>query len=293
MPVVTTLKRIYLGGAHHRQPRKPNPAWVQPYNPEVDSDTTGQVTRTAQATIEYTPPQGVTVDALFAFWSASDATGGSTQQALDLTADVGDDDLTLIAWYYLPGGGGEGTGMLIDAYSVAANDFVDEDFVTVTSDPSLTSQANVAGFVPTSKAETVAAFPALSGGEKLEHWLVSSDAASASGATLTAPAQSGGFAFASYHHVALPVADPTELLLGGTILYGIINDGPGVMVVGGRPIHIGPFGPLIGRLLRLVGVYTAAGALPGRSAGEIRRVLARDVHAVAGELGELARRLGG
>jgi hypothetical protein len=296
MPAVTTHKRIYLGASHHRQPRNPTP-WVEPYAAEVDSNAFGSVSRLAQPTLPYTPAGGVKVDATFAFWSASDKAGGSTQQNHALSASVGADDLTLVAWYFLPSSGpGRGTGMLIDAYSVAASDFVDEDFVTVTSDPSLTSQANIAGFVPTATAQTVAAFPALSGGESFEHWLVTSDAASASGAVLSTPAKSGGLAFATYRHappVSIPVADVTEPLLAGTILYGIIEGGDGVIFIGGRPVHIGPHGPLIGKLLVLVGVYTAAGTLPERSAGEIRRVLARDIGEVAGEIGQLAEKLGG
>ena len=210
-----------------------------------------------------------------------------------MNAVVEDDDVTLVAWYFLPGRGGDGGGVLIDAYSIAASDFVDEDFVTVTSDPSLTSQANVAGFVPTTNAETVAAFAALADGERFEHWLVTSDTASASGAILSTPVKSAGLAFATYRDVKPPVADVTEPLLGGTILYGITKGGDGVIIIGGRPIHIGPFGPLIGRLLALVGVSTAAGALPDASAAEIRRVLARDIHTVAGEIGELSKEVGG
>jgi hypothetical protein len=54
--------------------------------------------------------------------------------------------LAVTAWY-LPVGGGVGpgqSGYLLDAFSVAHGDFVDDSFVDVTSDPSLTSDANVA-----------------------------------------------------------------------------------------------------------------------------------------------------
>jgi hypothetical protein len=212
------------------------------------------VTRTADPTTPYTPPgSSVELHAKFAFWSVSDAAGGGTQQNPALSASVGASDLTLIAWYFLPGSGsGDGSGVLIDAYSVAASDFVDEDFVTVTSDPSLTTEANVVGFVPTTTAQTVAAFPALSaisGGESFEHWLVTSDTASASGAVLSTLAKSGGLAFATYRHgpsdPAVAVASVDEPLLAGTILYGVTGGGDGVIIVGGRPIHIGPHGPLI------------------------------------------------
>jgi hypothetical protein len=106
----------------------------------------------------------------------------------------------------------------------------------------------------------VAAFPALSaisGGESFEDWLITSDTASASGTVLSTPAKSGGLAFATYRHrpssPAVPVASVNEPLLVGTILYGVTGGGDGVIIVG-RPIHIGAHGPLIGKLLGLVGV---------------------------------------
>jgi hypothetical protein len=155
-----TRGRIYLGASHHRQPRNPKP-WVEPHEPDTDSNTLGPVTRTADPTTPYTPPgSSVELHAKFAFWSVSDAAGGSTQQNPVLSASVGASDLTLVAWYFLPGSGsGDGSGVLIDAYSVAASDFVDEDFVTVTSDPSLTTEANVVGFVPTTTIARLARSP--------------------------------------------------------------------------------------------------------------------------------------
>jgi hypothetical protein len=163
MPHVSTHYRIYLGAAHHRRPRNPQP-WVEPYpSSEVDVLQGGLLTPFAPPSLAYTPPGGTPTAAGFVFWSLSDGSGGRTQPSPALTETVGSSPLTLIAWYYLPASGGPGTtnggsAVLIGAYSVQNGNFVDDDFVTVLSDPSLTLAANVAGVVPTGADQSVQAF---------------------------------------------------------------------------------------------------------------------------------------
>ena len=83
------------------------------------------------------------------FWSVTDGTNGQTYPAGPLTQPVGGSPLTITAWYFPIGGDGNGGPAIIDdAFSAAKGDFIDDTFVTVTSDPSLTNQANVVGVVP-------------------------------------------------------------------------------------------------------------------------------------------------
>ena len=111
--------------SHHRQPRN-SPAWVEPpgYANESDGQTGSPVNPAVFPTIPYTPAGGAAVNAYFAFWSVSDAEHGRTQTSPTLQETVGLSPLTLVAWYFLPGGGGPGgdSSILIDAYSVGAGD---------------------------------------------------------------------------------------------------------------------------------------------------------------------------
>ncbi len=84
--------------------------------------------------------------------------------------------------------------VLLDAFSLSLGDFVDDDFVTVTSDGSLTSQANVAGVVPTQRAQTLEAFGTVHGQQFVE-WI---GTGSPAGQTLSLDAGVSGFAIATY-----------------------------------------------------------------------------------------------
>jgi hypothetical protein len=56
---------------------------------------------------------------------------------------------------------------------VLHGDFVDDDFVTVTSDGPLTVAANVDGVVPTTATQTVRAFGHIPTGEAFDEWVMS------------------------------------------------------------------------------------------------------------------------
>jgi len=97
----------------------------------------------------------------FAFWSVTGASDGphiSTQNQVH--ASVGSNEIHATAWYIPEGGVGinNGPGVTIDAFDVGLGNFVDDDFVDVLPDASLTAGANNDGFVPTAKAEDVRAF---------------------------------------------------------------------------------------------------------------------------------------
>jgi hypothetical protein len=295
MPHVSIHYRIYLGAAHHRRPRNPQP-WVEPYpSSEVDVSPGGVVTPFAPPTLPFTPPGGATVVPGFLFWSLTDGTGGRTQTTPALTETVGNTPLTLVAWYFLPPGGGGGPGgggsaILIDAYSVRRGDFVDDDFVDVTSDPSLSLAANVEGAVPTRTEQTIQAFGGIPTGEGFDQWVTSPGGAHASGDVLTAPAGSGGLAIATYvhHPLTIPKLDvPRE---GVIILFGVANDAPGLVIPigGGGPVPVGPWGPLVERMMSAFTMHADAVRLSKGAATRIQAVAANEVEAAAKELAELA-----
>ena len=93
-------------------------------------------------------------------------------------------------------------------FSAAKGDFIDDTFVTVTSDPSLTNQANVVGVVPTTKAETLQASASVaSTTEPFSKWL-SFNAGTPSGNTIQVPAGAEGIAIAVYQRSNVTLNPP-------------------------------------------------------------------------------------
>lgn len=296
MPHVSIHYRIYLGAGHHRRPRNPQP-WIEPYpSSEVDVATGGIITPFAPPTLPYTPSGGSTVEPGFVFWSLSDGSGGRTQTTEALTETVGASPLTLIAWYYLPPGGGPnggGTAVLIDAYSVLHGDFVDDDFVTVTSDPSLSSSANVDGVVPTAVSETVQAFGSIPTGEGFDDWVTSPGGTSAVGEVLTAPAKSGGLAIATYRATGSKVPNVNLPREGVIVLFGVVNDAPGIVIPiggGGGPVPVGPWGPFVARIVAAAGLHDGASGLSAQAAARVREVADGEIARAARELADAARK---
>jgi hypothetical protein len=229
------------------------------------------------------------------FWSLSDGSGGRTQPAPALTETVGSSPLTLIAWYYLPasghGNGNGGSAVLIDAYSVQNGNFVDDDFVTVLSDPSLTLSANVDGVVPTGADQSVQAYGQIPTGERFDEWMTSAGGTSAAGDLLTAPQGSGGLAIATYHRMEIqkPKDVPVE---GWRILFGIVNDAGGFQIPlgGGPPVPVGPWDPTMRRLVSALAVHAAAAGLSKAAAGRIQQAAAAEVAEAAKALSDSAKK---
>ena len=99
----------------------------------------------------------------FAFWSiAGGANGGVVDfNTLPQGVPVGSTDIVATA-IYIEGGGGNGEpGAWIDAFDVNQGIFVDDDFVNVSPDASLTAAANNDGWVPSASAENVLAYSSI------------------------------------------------------------------------------------------------------------------------------------
>jgi hypothetical protein len=273
MPHVNTHYRVLQVAGHHRQPRSAT-TWIEP------TAASGAEVVAGTTLTPYAPPQlAYTVDgntqvADFVFWSASDGTDGQTTTNPVLNQTVGSTPMELTAWYLPIGGvGGTGTGWIIDAFSDALGDFVDDTFVTVTSDSSLTSEANVVGYVPTTNQEVLDATNSIHTGETFEHWI----GGNAAGADDTLAAGSSGYAVATYHlnHTPIPkvtVNAQQEVI----ILYGIINDAPGAILGPHGPVPIDPgWGSFLGRAARAAGVSTFGAQM--RGAAELQKIALADV----------------
>jgi hypothetical protein len=284
MTHVETHYRVIVAAGHHRQPRS-TATWIEPNPPSTSDQVPGTpYTPYAQDHLAYTDGGGNPALARFVFWSVTDGTNGLTVQDQQLHQPVTAGAMTVTAWYVPEGGGGHpGPSFeFVDAFSDAIGDFVNDTFVTVTSDPSLTNDANVIGEVPTTVAETLLAAASISTGERFEHWV---------GGTPTddvdaIAAGSSGIAIATYRR-----PDPLHIpKLGDNyaeavyILYGIINDAPGAVWVPGRGPH--PVDPGWGSYLQRVGRAATVGSLGAKMRGgaEITKIALAEVEAAAKEL---------
>ena len=276
MPHVSVHYKIYLTEGHHRQPRNAN-SELEPNPPsEVDVNNPGNITPL------YIPQLPFTYDgnqalAQMMFWSVTDGSNGQVFSAGPLTQAVGASPLTITAWYIPVGGDGNGgPGIIDDAFSAQKGDFIDDTFVTVTSDPSLTSEANVVGIVPTTQAETLKASASVaSTNEPFSKWM-SFGAGTANNDVLQVPANSVGIAIAIYQRSNVTLNGPgRQYEAGGYIVGGVAVDGGGGLVVNGVYHPVDPWGPLVVSLVQASLVSLGASAFGVELSREGRQLAAR------------------
>jgi hypothetical protein len=229
MPHVSVHYKIYLSAGHHRQPRN-HPFELEP-NPssEVDVTDPGNIVPLYIPQLPYLS-NGVPELAQLLFWSVTDGTNGQTYPAGPLTQSVGANPLTITAWYFPVGGGGNGsTAIIDDAFSAAKGDFIDDTFV-----------------VPTVKAETLQASATVaSTTEPFSKWL-SFAAGNPVGNTIDVPAGAGGLAIAVYERSGAVLNVPSrQYEVGGFLIGGVAVDGGGAIVINGKPHPVDPWGPLV------------------------------------------------
>ncbi len=297
MPFVTVHYKVYLPGGHHRQPR----------NASAEIDVNNPAPSDAVADTPFTPPHfdqvqytlnNATGLAQLLFWSATDGTQGKTYPAGDLTVQVGDNPLTITAWYFPisgPGLYGGGPAIIDDAFSAVKGDFIDDTFVTVTSDASLTSQANVVGIVPTLLPETlVAAHSVPSTNEPFSQWRAYG-AGTATGDTLAVPAKAVGLGIAFYERSDVAFNTPSvHGTIVGTVIGGVSVDGGGSVIINGVGHPVDPWGPLIVMLAQLALANTAAGKVEPALGAQLRRLTASGaVNAIKAALPSIERSAGG
>lgn len=204
MPIVTVSYMMVVPGGHHRQPRNTGGVInlnLPPLPPT--NEVPGSPAPAFYWPILPYPAGGSDGNAKLMFWSVIDGTNGQVFPAGPLNYVVGTSPLAITAWYFPISGPSTGQGgpMIIDdAFSAALGKFIDDTFVDVTSDPSLTSGANVVGEVPTNEAETlVAKGSVVSTPEPFQEWIVSWSSAPGTSPTLNVPRGEIGMAVAIYH----------------------------------------------------------------------------------------------
>ncbi len=82
------------------------------------------------------------------FWSVTDGSNGQVLPPASFNQTVGSSPLNITAWYFPISGpgqwGGPGSAIIDDAFSANLGRFIDDTFVDVTSDPTLTNDGRVA-----------------------------------------------------------------------------------------------------------------------------------------------------
>lgn len=278
MANVSVHYKVYLTAGHHRQPRNQN-SELEPNPPSGGGNISGPYQPQYIPVLSYTQ-NGQNVLAQLIFWSVTDGSNGATYPAQPLTVNVGAASLTITAWYLPIGDGPPGDTVIIDdAFSAAKGDFIDDTFVTVTSDPSLTNQANVVGIVPTSNAETLqAAHSVNSTTEPFMKWLsFGAGTANGNSDTLNVPAKSSGMAIAVYQRSDVNFNPPRGGEIYGTLIGGVAVDGGGHIVINGVPHPVDPWGPLVVQLVQAALTSAGSRGLSGRIGAEVRKLTAQSV----------------
>jgi hypothetical protein len=189
----------------------------------------------------------------FAFWSITGAASGSsisTDASPPVT--VGGSDVRVTAWYLPQGAGSGGPGLFIDAFDVGLGTFVDDNFVDVVTDPSLTYDANQTGFVPTAKPEDIRAFNMIHE-VPFGMWTDVVGAETISGRDIDAEPASSAIIFAFYQS---PVASNMPRNIGKYEIYNWVSYG--VTVDGGGASGRGPVPPWNPDILELLAGFTLA-----------------------------------
>jgi hypothetical protein len=268
MTHVDIASRLIQPAGHHRQPRSSTTWTALPGGSSFESPSGSFVNATAS----------LVPDAQFVFWSASDGSGGQTTSSTSIHQEVSSTALAVTAWYLPVGGmGGPGqSGYLLDAFSVAHGDFIDDSFVDVTSDASLTSDANVIGWVPTARTQTLVARGSVqSTGESFEQWI----GIPAADKTATASEGASGFAIASYKKATFRVPSFNDRE-GWLIFGGVAVDGGGFVVPlggghGGGPV--GPWGPFMERVVRAYATGVLASGMESTEGRDIQLKAATEI----------------
>ena len=133
------------------------------------------------------------------FWAiAGGANGGVVDfNQLAQSVPVGSNNIVASAIYLEGGGNGGEPGVSIDAFDVNQGIFVDDDFVNVSPDASLTAAANNDGWVPSASAESVLAYGSIHA-VPFSEWHVFLGTEIVNNTTLNVAVQSSAVGFAFY-----------------------------------------------------------------------------------------------
>lgn len=203
----------------------------------------------------------------FAFMAVSGAANGSQLYTNPGTRNiaVGSTNIKVLVVYAPAGGiGGNGVGVFVDAFNVDICDFSDSDFMSVyngtTLNGALTAAANNDGVVPSDEAQDLRSYNAVDSVPFLQWQKLG-------GATVNVVDYNlarleTGFVLAFYQTPApINIPRPDDTAKAGYIYVspGVLVDAGGVVIgPDGKPHPVGPWGPLVAKLLSTVTILSAA-----------------------------------
>lgn len=218
MPHVRVLYKMFLASGYRRRPR--NRSFLIYLRPTSESCSVENSTYTPSGNRLEPYNLNGEGNAQILFWSVTENVPGyrpppaprgyilrpefSSQGALEPpTIQVNDLSLDITAWYFPisgPAVPGDGSAIIVDAFSMNLGLPIDDEFVDVTSDPTLTNDANVNGIVPTNVAEILRARNSVtdSTDEPFTYWLLNYDFMPIGNATLNIDKGKTGIAIAFY-----------------------------------------------------------------------------------------------
>jgi hypothetical protein len=285
MPTVTTRYVIYAS-----RRRRHGGGGITEIQPSSNSALANGDTYQVPPSFPILPwqgPDGKEHELHFAFWSV---VGGANGPVVTFggqpspSIPVGNDAIVATAWYIETGGGegGDGTGIIIDAFDEKIGDFVFDDFVSVSpGDAAFNTNANWDGYVPTATAEAITAYNSIHG-VPFDRWkVVLSINPSVIVSNLVANATAGSVAF------AVAFYKPSSGSTTPGIKFREFKESTwvswGVMVDGGGPTGDGPVGPWDPTMVEF-----AAGMTLMEIASKVNAELANDVMALAAKQVEMA-----
>lgn len=273
MAQITAYYKMYLPAGHHRQPRNANseldlaPAsggatpFTPPFFPQLPYNL---------------PNNGGNGMAKLLFWSDTDGTTGVIRPPQAFNIPSAATARTVTGWYFPvsgPGGPGGGTAIIDDAFSAKLGRFIDDTFVDVTSDPSLTANANVIGVVPTTKKQTlVAKANVQSTTEPFSQWVLNDALMPVGDASLHVAKGTNGIAIAVYQQGEFARPQFFDFAESVKILFGVIQDGGGGTTGG----PVGPWDPLITALIDSRAIAARAVALDRKIGTQVTSLAAQD-----------------
>jgi hypothetical protein len=152
--------------------------------------------------------------------------------------------------------------------------FIDDTFVDVTSDPTLTNNANVIGVVPTNVAETLVTKNSVaSTTEPFAQWILNDGLMPVNATTLQLPKGTSGIAIAIYQQAAQvvrPRFNPNQYAIWQWVDYGTMVDG--------GP-H--PWNPFVNQLMAGVALAAAVKGVDEKLRAELTKVAVQQIKLAA------------
>jgi hypothetical protein len=293
MPHVTVYYRMHVPAGHQRRPRHHAADLTLAQTAGSDVPNPGIYTPPFFAQLPY--DLGGRGLAKLLFWNVTDGTHGQVLAPTPFDQAVGENPLTITAWYVpITGPGVTDPGIIDEAFSAALGKFIDDTFVTVISNPAqandaaLTGDANVVGFVPTDVERRLDAnLTVTSTTEPFGRWILNDLGMPLDDRSLTIKEGNSGIAIAIYQTkdpvVTRPRAPLQPYSQAGLFIGGVLVDGGGNILIGGVPHPIHPLGPLMVRIAHSAVISVEARGLEKRVGAQVQKLAAQDALAAVKE----------